>query len=355
VLPFGCDPDTEGRVIRKKKPGLADPNRLSPVVIKAWTGYDGDRPRGIIPVLRRGRFLRTNDPVAGDAPKDFIRVYDYEAGQIGVRTDPAAWPAYIAKVGHKWYPGESITEQLMTRLGEALGLRMASSRLMFAGDQLRFLSRYFLQTDESLVHGAEILGGYIEDDDFVTDVEQEHLETEIFTFQVLCTATTARFSPDHESILRDFVRMIGFDALVGNQDRHMYNWGVVVHAKAARPSRFSPIYDTARGLFWNHPDSKLAKFGTDDSLRRYVLAAHPLIGLDGKEQLNHFELVGGIARCGTQYAEALHELSQVGCQDLGMVIDDEFGRLLSVERRQLIKRCLRMRFRFFDDAIAGGR
>ena len=56
--------------------------------------------------MRRGRFERTNEPVAGDAPKDFIRVYDYEPGQPGNPNNPDSWPAYIAKVGHKWYPGE---------------------------------------------------------------------------------------------------------------------------------------------------------------------------------------------------------------------------------------------------------
>jgi hypothetical protein len=57
--------------------------------------------------------------IAGDAPKDFIKVYEYEKVR---KTSPHLWTPYIAKVGHKWYPIESITEYLMNRTGEVLGM-----------------------------------------------------------------------------------------------------------------------------------------------------------------------------------------------------------------------------------------
>lgn len=72
-------------------------------------------------MLRRGKYLLDERPVVGDAPKDFIAVYQYRG--VGVRRDD--WrtrPQYIAKVGHQYYPAESITEQLMTRLWQVCGL-----------------------------------------------------------------------------------------------------------------------------------------------------------------------------------------------------------------------------------------
>ena len=110
--------------------------------------------QGALPPLRKGYYYTVvNQAIAGDAPKDFIRTYTYGKAK---RSNPRKWPAYIAKVGHKWYPNESITEHLLTRIGQLLGLQMAESFLVSAHGQVRFLSRYFLGRNQNLVHGAEI-------------------------------------------------------------------------------------------------------------------------------------------------------------------------------------------------------
>src|SRR5689334_13713994 len=79
--------------------------------------------------------------IAGDAPKNFIRVKEYRKGIHATRRH---WAGYIAKVGSKFYPTESITEQLFTRLGQIIGVNIAESQLLIIGGQVRFLSRYFL-------------------------------------------------------------------------------------------------------------------------------------------------------------------------------------------------------------------
>src|SRR5262245_48560813 len=76
--------------------------RLKPVPIKQRTGFEGRYWRRVVASLRHGRYFVVDKQVSGDAPKDFIRVYEPEASS---RDDPRSWPAHIAKVGHKWYPG----------------------------------------------------------------------------------------------------------------------------------------------------------------------------------------------------------------------------------------------------------
>lgn len=236
----------------------------------------------------------------------------------------------------------------MTRLGEILGLRMASSRLLVCDGQIRFLSRYFLRREESLVHGAEILGGYLADDKFVAAVGEEKLEQDVFTFAVFCEALRARFPANAEEILLDFVRMIGFDAIVGNQDRHLLNWGVIVHPTGIRAPRFSPVFDTARGLFWNELEAQLARFDSDQTLRGYVEKAQPLIGWEGHAQVNHFSLVAHMANHDPRFGATLSTLCPSGI--LGKIdelIETEFRVLLSDARRALISRCLALRIRLF--------
>lgn len=293
----------------------------------------------------------TEEAVAGDAPKDFIRVYEYG---IGRRAKPKSWPAFIAKVGHKWYPAESATEQLMTRVGECLGIRVAESQLMEAEGQIRFLSRYFLGPDEILVHGAQIVASYLEDETFVKNVGEERAESEIFTFQVLRTALDTRFAKDKAEILADLVRMIAFDALVGNQDRHLYNWGVIVHAKGTRRPRFSPIYDTARGLFWNVAEDALARYETPASLKKYIRGSHPVIGWDAEPKLDHFDLVRLVADSDSELRSVLLAIDYEGAlKTFGTVVDQEFDQLLSDKRRELVMRCLQERFRLFGEARGG--
>ncbi len=149
----------------KQVPDYSSLRCLEAAPITNRSGFDISFHPAIEPV-RDGYFRKMNWTIVGEAPKDFLRIYEY--GAIN-RIRTGEWPGYIAKVGQKWYPNESITEHLLTRLGQSLGLQIADSRLMWVRGQLRFLSRYFLKPDESLVHGAEIFFGYLADRKFVEE------------------------------------------------------------------------------------------------------------------------------------------------------------------------------------------
>ena len=70
----------------------------------------------LIPRLREYS-IQTVDflSMTGDAPKDFITDSEYRPGH---RTRQQRSESYIAKVGSKFYPNESITEQLITEIGK---------------------------------------------------------------------------------------------------------------------------------------------------------------------------------------------------------------------------------------------
>lgn len=135
--------------------------------IRKQTGHISPRVHQIIPTLKNSHYEVLNVKISGEAPKDFICVYEHGLCR---KAKLSTWIKYIAKVGHKWYPIESIIEHLLNRIGEEIGLNVAQSKLMFVGEQLRFLSKYFLQSDERLIHGAEIFSAYLEDDSFVENI-----------------------------------------------------------------------------------------------------------------------------------------------------------------------------------------
>ncbi|MFM9949317.1 MAG: hypothetical protein ACKV1O_15375 [Saprospiraceae bacterium] len=91
------------------------------------SGFDPDL-RAHVPILPKRHTLILDEAISGEAPKDFIRVYEY--GRTHRKNRPITWTPYIAKVARKWYPNESITEHLLNRLGFALGATVANSRLV---------------------------------------------------------------------------------------------------------------------------------------------------------------------------------------------------------------------------------
>jgi len=336
---------------RKARPSLSltagTPLRLE--AIRRYTGFESPEWRKHIRALAPHRCVIDERSVTGAAPKDFIYLYER-----GLSVDPRnhlTWPAYIAKVGHKNYPSESITEQLITRLGQTIGVSVADSRLIASNDQIRFLSRYFLTEGEMmLTHGAEILSGYLNDETFVRQVAEDKQDKVTFTFQELCHAIKYVYPGQLEAILGGVVRMIGFDALVGNMDRHIYNWGVVSSPTGSFPARFSPIFDTARGLFWNISEEGLTKFETPRQLAKYVNEAKPQIGWDGAgEDINHFQLLQRVAALHGRYGRILAGLvSNQTLEKCVAVINSEFRELFSTQRRELIVLCLRTRFEAYQ-------
>lgn len=321
--------------------------------IKYYSDFQRNWPTFIEPVRRGKYILQSTDVLSihGDAPKDFIRIKEHVPGHPSGRL--RHWNAYIAKVGSKFYPNESITEQLLTRVGQAIGIAIAESQLRFVGRQIRFLSKYFLRRKtESLVHGIEIFKHYL-DEEFVEEIAQTRSEQEFYTFQTVCAAIKQSFPDHHPQLIAPLVEMLAFDAIIGHHDRHPANWGIIVPVtKGARP-RFAPVYDTARALYWNLSEKRLAKMLADEqSFAAYIRRSTPQIGFDGCEKIDHFELIGSIFY---DYPAFRSNISKFADSRLmlmcGKIVDEEFSQLMSKQRRELIKRCLFERHRQFCDVL----
>lgn len=294
--------------------------------------------------------------LTGDAPKEFVRLYQYSKDTGIHKGNKHTWSSYIAKTGHKWYPNESITEYLFNVLGSAFGLNMAESDIVVINGQLRFLSKFFLSKGkEMLIHGAEIFAGYLEDEQFVEEVEVKGFSRDFFTLQFVETAVAKLFPLQCRDILHELVKLLLFDAFTGNNDRHYYNWGIIRNLNT-NEIRFSPIYDTARGLFWNDSDERLIehiKNGKDAYIRKYCDASRPKLGWDGVKRPNHFDMARLI--CENNFFVTREEIEQLfsdgmlqKCLD---IVDNKFEDLFIPERRTLIKDCLVYRYKKIKEVI----
>ena len=327
-------------------------------IVEKFSGYF-PKPFHSISTLKRNHYFVVDDiSIMGDAPKELIQVYEF--GNVK-KSSRNKWILYIAKTGQKWYPIESIMEFMMFRLGQCFGLNMAHSRLLRVGGQVRFLSKYFLsQKDQQLVHGSEIFAGYIEDRELVEEIEEKKMARDLFSVQFAYKAIKSIFPNKAEIIFGDFIKMLLFDAWVGNNDRHFYNWGFVRHMRDEHEPYFSPIYDTARGLFWNESEEKISSlFNNKPQLKsflvKYIDQSKPKIGFDGEKEINHFRLFEMITKdqigINNETVRLLcsYDLLEKSCR----ILDEEFNVLISKERLYLIKKCLEERYQRLEQILKG--
>jgi hypothetical protein len=158
------------------------------------------------------------------------------------------------------------------------------------------------------------------------------------------------FGKDDKTITAAFVEMLFLDAIVGNNDRHFYNWGVLKDLKKSKMPEFSPIFDTARGLFWNNSDVQIAdrmtnKAQLNNYLNKYIKNSMPKTGWEGLKNPNHIELVNELVQYKNDYRDLLalmtHEKKE---QAIFKMIDYEFSKLMTSKRIFIIKECLKLRF-----------
>ncbi|MCU1268303.1 MAG: hypothetical protein JWM21_4621 [Acidobacteria bacterium] len=319
--------------------------------IKVYADYQIDWPE-VVPALRRCELEKVSFlSVMGDAPKDFTTDHEYRYGH---RSRRQRRESYIAKVGSKFYPNESITEQLITRIGQTYRLRIADSKLRLIDGQVRFMSKYFLRRhSEQLTHGAEIFERCLGKEEYL-ELAEKKIEREYFSFQMTCEAIRNAF-PDHETpIVRGFVEMLAFDALIGHNDRHPYNWGVIVPMRKDRSPRFSPVYDTARALFWNSSEEYVGRVLRDKRplLEGYIGKCNPPLGWDGEPRVDFFRLIGLIWKGFEGYRQNIEKfLRNDALEKSILIVDKEFRLLMSANRLELIKRCLRLRQQLLCSAI----
>lgn len=311
--------------------------------------------QGVIKPMRKKYYTVLSESVGGDAPKDVIRLYEYGRGKV---IKPKSWPKYIAKIGHKWYPNESITEHYFTSIGKSFGIEIANSKLVYAEGYIRFLSEHFHSEEQSLVHGANILSRYLAEKDtkWIDDMDNQRILKGEINIEDVLIALKDVFPGD--KILDGFVDMLLFDCLTGNNDRHYYNWGVITHIRNHHEPYFSPIYDTARGLYWNNDEKFILSLYNDSEvlqnnrLKKYVHNSVPKISIPGNEKCNHFQLVAYLKE--NKYIKNHHIAKWSNTSSLEISLQAlyiEFKKLFTLERRVIIENVLNLRFQKLKNII----
>ncbi len=316
-----------------------------------------------IPILTAGSWRLVGTPeitLTGAAPKHYLAYGDYNSPDC---------EAYIAKKGARkgGVVRDCVTEELISKIGRALPVRMADSRLVRLpvpyGDppDVRFMSRNFVRRgEELLIHGAEVVALYLgtkpDEVHRVFDLDNPQAEHRFYTvrhmFEVL-TWFCQKDEQERSSVLDGFARMLAFDALVGAPDRHATNWGLLVPlAPSTKRKEFAPLFDTARGMFREYSDEDLRAIdrrdgGRPEFIKNYARKSRPVLGIGevGPERCNHFDLV----------QHTLNEVPELGrsiakfvrgsrMPDVAKIVRRRFGRVISPTRVSFVLDLLQHRY-----------
>ena len=209
-----------------------------------------------------------------------------------------------------------------------------------------------------LEHGAEIYAGYLGDKDLVEEIELKRLARDFFTLKFTRDALRHIYDERWLKIYHDFAKMLIFDAIIGNNDRHFYNWGVVKNIQNPQKVKFSPIYDTARALFWNVDEAEIERWAANPNLMNrkiesYVNQSKPKVGLEGRQVVNHFDIIRELY---SDYENGTKELVELMIQDHNKkrcieLIRIDFKKIVSPSRLKVIEHCINLRFEKIQHAI----
>jgi hypothetical protein len=158
--------------------------------------------------------------------------------------------------------------------------------------------------------------------------------------------------PQHSNqLLKGLVKMIVFDAIIGNDDRHFYNWGILDSIKKSKkPPKFAPLYDSARGLLWNWSDDNIAThlknhYSNGKKIAHYILNASPRISVEGNSTVNHFSLVGFLKGQSPEYAIIMEKMTTIEKEETVLkMLKKEFYVLFVPQRSEAITLILKERF-----------
>ncbi|MEO1061940.1 MAG: HipA domain-containing protein [Actinomycetota bacterium] len=166
--------------------------------------------------------------------------------------------------GTTYAKGDDWAERVAGAVAEALGLPAAVVELATGGPgadtSVGVISRSLLSTDESLVHGNELLA------EIGVSGDDPHDRTGYTLDAVRQVLERVDAPPASElTAWETFVGFLVLDALVGNTDRHQENWAVIARGG---DRRLAPTFDHASSLGFQLDDEQRSeRLSTADANR----------------------------------------------------------------------------------------
>jgi hypothetical protein len=221
--------------------------------------------------------------------------------------NPINFQYYYFKEPKEKYPWEFWTEIVASVVGKELGFNTLEYLPAQMNDIGGCLSKSMTQIPtEELIHGQQYLIRIMPD--FEIKKGTDH------TFQLIEKFFTSDIRVKH--LLDDFIRMLIFDAIIGNRDRHQQNWAIIREIRLisnkssfsflkskrgflrnfSTVATFSPFFDNGNCLAYNQIEKEVIELLRDsEKIEKYLFGPKAVshVRWEGNS-LTHLDLLSQI-------------------------------------------------------------
>lgn len=289
---------------------------------------------------------------------------------------PETFELYYFKEPKEKYPWEFWNEIIAHEVGVKLGFNVLKYEPAILEGIGGCLSKSMTEDfTQELIHGQQVLLRIYPE--FETKKGTDH------TFQLVESFfKSLNDEEERKSILKEFIEMLVFDAVIGNRDRHQQNWAIIREIKVkmrtknffgfkkqpdlpiiTRVVRFSPLFDNGNCLAYNIIEEKLDAFINDENkLYKYLFGEKAVSHLKWYgTPMPHIELLKHISKIYPE--EVLKSASKVNesfneniIKDIIFNIDNgvifaEEKYILSPKRKELISKLIIVRTKRLLEAL----
>lgn len=293
----------------------------------------------------------------------------------------------------KNYKPEFWSEIIASEIGRSLGFNVLEYNIAKHGKDVGCLSQSMISDEESLTEGVSLLTGYDN-----TYNPKDKASYSAYTFDFIHRALEHFQWGEH---INDIIKIVIFDSLIGNSDRHQENWGFITTLNpiatiikdinrtlisklslflrkkkknvkeieinielAPMQGRFAPIYDSGCCLAREKSDEDVTKLLRDSLMfDSYINRGKAEIRWGERgEKLNHFSLIKEIRKEYKQTVDnEIHRIIEVFNPnkireiifniDIALPDDLKASYALSEERKELIYRLVNNRFNRLKEVL----
>lgn len=146
-----------------------------------------------------------------------------------------------------------------------------------------------------------------------------------------------------------WAKILTFDSIIGNTDRHQDNWGIILNPLNGN-MRIAPIFDNGTSMGHELSREKLAHYSNQELLEKYISRGwhHMKWGINDPTQMGHAELLEKLVnKYPETYDTVLMCLKKINIENVKNIFDNlisfNIPSRLSIERANFMLQLLRHR------------